>query len=66
MSQSVTVRKLETVPPSRRVRHFDELDEREQSLFASAAAGRYQCREAESLGPGDVVVFTEYYEVVAC
>jgi hypothetical protein len=65
MPESVTVTKVDS-PSGKRVRHFDELDETEQTMLAAVASGSTQCGQATTLTRGDVVVFTDYYEVVGC
>jgi hypothetical protein len=66
MTESVTVARVDAVRGGGRVRHFDELDDASQRLVADAAGGRKRCVDAPGLDHGDVVVFTEYYEVVGC
>ena len=66
MAESVTVARVDAVRGAERVRHFDELDDESQRLVADAAGGRKRCVDAPGLDHGDVVVFTEYYEVVGC
>lgn len=54
---------LEAVPPAeaREVRHFDQLDDREQHAFLQM----YRGNEPTSvpLNAGEIVVFTEYFRV---
>ncbi|MFB6154436.1 MAG: hypothetical protein ABEJ22_00970 [Haloferacaceae archaeon] len=68
MAKTVTVTRVDGTPADGqgRVRHFDELDEADQTMLAAIANGYAQCGEASALTRGDVVVFTDYYEVVDC
>ena len=65
MAGTVTVKKVDS-PSGGRVRHFDELGDAEQTMLAAVASGYAQCSESSTLARGDVVVFTDYYEVVDC
>jgi hypothetical protein len=66
MSKSVAVARVDGETVSGRVHHFDELDDEAQRLVADAAAGHVRCVDAPALDRGDLVVFTDYFEVVGC
>lgn len=63
---SMTVVPPEDVPVDARVVHFDELDDPAQDrVVARAAHGVDTGPLPEGLEAGDVVVFTDYFRVVA-
>jgi len=64
-NRRMRLRRTGTVPPDARVRHYDELDE-ETKVAVSELAGEPQTApETGDLDDGDVVKFTDYYEVRA-
>ncbi|WP_435127855.1 hypothetical protein [Halobaculum sp. D14] len=60
---TLTLRPAEAVPEKATVRHVDQLSEGELEAVADMADG--EKRRTPGLQPGDVVVFTSYYRVVA-
>ena len=62
-NKRIRVRRVGLIPDGARVRHFDELDEDAQ-IAVRELAGRPQTgRERTDLDDGDVVKFTEYYQI---
>ncbi len=59
------LRRTGTVPADARVRHYDELDEETQVAVSELAGRPRTAPEAGDLDDGDVVKFTDYYEVRA-
>lgn len=61
------LRQLDSVPADATVHHYDELDEPTQSAISSAVgSGRaFSPEDSARVGPGDVVVFTGYFQVSA-
>jgi len=57
------LRRTGRVPPDARVRHYDELDDEEQSVVRELAGEPWTAPEIGDLGDGDVVKFTDYYQV---
>jgi hypothetical protein len=59
------LRRLTTVPQDARVHHYDELDERTQTAVAVAveSGGAFSPEPSARVAPGDVVVYTDYFEV---
>jgi hypothetical protein len=51
------------IQPGARVRHFDELDEDAQNLVSDLAGRPQTVPEAADLEDGDVVIYTDYYQV---
>ncbi|MFC4357490.1 hypothetical protein ACFO0N_05935 [Halobium salinum] len=63
---SMTVVEPADVPVDARVVHFDELDDAAQDrVVARAASGTDVGPLPDGLEAGDVVVFTDYFRVVA-
>ena len=59
-----TARRLESVDPTRNVRHVDQLEPDElEALLALVGTDASIPVEASPLEPGDVIVFTDYYGV---
>jgi hypothetical protein len=59
------LRRTGTIPAGARVRHYDELDEETQVAVSEIAGRPRTAPETEDLDDGDVVKFTDYYEVRA-
>ena len=61
------LRQLDSVPSDATVHHYDELDESTQTALSSAVGGgrAFSPGASARLGPGDVVVFTGYFQVSA-
>lgn len=59
-ARSRRLRRVEWVPPSADVKHFDELDHDRQRRFLALLEGE----DVEPRFSADVVVFTDYYAVV--
>jgi hypothetical protein len=61
------LRQLDSVPADATVHHYDELDEPTQTAISSAVDGgrAFSPDESARVGPGDVVVFTGYFQVSA-
>jgi hypothetical protein len=53
------------IPSDARVCHYDELDEETQVTVRELAGRPQTAPEADDLDDGDVVKFTDYYEVRA-
>ncbi|XVH32188.1 hypothetical protein ACNS7O_03120 [Haloferacaceae archaeon DSL9] len=64
-SSVVSIEPVETLSAETSVRHYDELDERTQaSLWRLVSEPADEVTTADiRLDPGDVVVFTEYFEI---
>ncbi|GAB3694189.1 hypothetical protein [Halorubrum pallidum] len=61
----IRIRRVGLIPDDTRVRHFDELDEDAQ-VAVRELAGRPQTGQAlGDLDDGDVVKFTDYYQIRA-
>ncbi|ELZ47132.1 hypothetical protein C464_09382 [Halorubrum coriense DSM 10284] len=45
------------------MRHYDELDEEEQSVVRELAGEPWTAPEIGDLDDGDVVKFTDYYQI---
>jgi len=59
------LRRTEWIRPDARVRHFDELSDRTQDAVFEIADEPRTVPEAADLEDGDVVKFTDYYQVRA-
>jgi hypothetical protein len=59
------LRRTGWIPPGARVRHYDELGEEAQVLVRELAGRPATAPETSDLKDGDVVVFTDYYQVRA-
>ncbi|EMA66921.1 hypothetical protein C461_09192 [Halorubrum aidingense JCM 13560] len=59
------LRRTGRVPTDARVRHYDELDEDTQVAVLELAGRPRTAPETGDLDDGDVVKFTDYYEVRA-
>ncbi|MDZ5811889.1 hypothetical protein U4E84_11105 [Halorubrum sp. AD140] len=59
------LRRTGHVPPDARVRHFDELNEDEQNMVSELAGRPWTAPETGDLDDGDVVKFTDYYQIRA-
>ena len=57
------LRRTGRVPPDARVRHYDELDDDEQGIVRELADVPWTAPETGDLADGDVVKFTDYYQV---
>ncbi len=57
------LRRTGRIPPDAEVRHFDELGDGTQAVVAELAGRPLTAPEPRDLDDGDVVKFTEYYEV---
>jgi hypothetical protein len=59
------LRQLDTVPADATVHHYDELDEPTQSAISSAVGSgqAFSPDDSARVDPGDVVVFTGYFQV---
>jgi hypothetical protein len=64
-NRRMRLRRTGLVPPDARVRHYDELDEETQVTVRELAGRPQTAPEADDLDDGDVVKFTDYYEVRA-
>ncbi|WP_237561678.1 hypothetical protein [Halorubrum halophilum] len=64
-NKSMRLRRTGVVPSDARVRHYDELDEETQVTVRELAGRPQTAPEADDLDDGDVVKFTDYYEVRA-
>ncbi|WP_241686231.1 hypothetical protein [Halorubrum amylolyticum] len=64
-NRRMRLRRTGTVPADARVRHYDELDEETQVAVSELAGRPRTAPEAGDLDDGDVVKFTDYYEVRA-
>lgn len=51
------------IDPDTRIRHYDQLTDRGQQAVAAAVRSRRTSIRAPKLSTGDVVRFTDYYEV---
>ena len=61
--QRVRLRRTGRVPSDARVRHYDELDEEEQGVVRELAGRPWTAPETGELDDGDVVKFTDYYQI---
>ncbi|WP_241997192.1 hypothetical protein [Halorubrum sp. SD626R] len=61
----IRVRRVGLIPDDARVRHFDELDEDAQAAVSELAGRPRTGRETGDLDDGDVVKFTDYYQIRA-
>lgn len=59
------LRRTGSVPPDARVVHIDELSDRSQQAVVEVAGRPQTVPETADLDDGDVVKFTEYYQVRA-
>ncbi|WP_174811935.1 hypothetical protein [Salinadaptatus halalkaliphilus] len=60
----MTVRPVESVPPTATVRHVDQLEADALEAFLELVSGnRSRDVDETTLEPGEVVVFTEYYRL---
>ncbi|MDB2244385.1 hypothetical protein PM076_04105 [Halorubrum ezzemoulense] len=59
------LRRTGRVPADARVRHYDELDDDEQEIVRELADEPQTAPETGDLDDGDVVKFTDYYQVRA-
>ncbi|WP_239638611.1 hypothetical protein [Halorubrum saccharovorum] len=59
------LRRTGIIPADARVRHYDELDEETQVTVRELAGRPRTAPEVNDLDDGDVVKFTDYYEVRA-
>ncbi len=57
------LRRTGLIPPDTRVRHYDELSEEAQVLVRELAGRPETAPETGELDDGDVVKFTDYYQV---
>jgi len=57
------LRRTGRIPPEARVRHYDELGENAQILVSELAGRPRTAPETGDLDDGDVVKFTDYYQV---
>jgi len=64
-NRRMRLRRTGTIPAGARVRHYDELDEETQVAVSEIAGRPRTAPETEDLDDGDVVKFTDYYEVRA-
>lgn len=51
------------IPPDARVRHYDQLSDDTQATVAALANGSWTAPESADLDDGDVVKFTDYYQI---
>lgn len=65
VNKQIRLRRTGRVPEDARVRHYDELDEETQVAVRKLAGRPRTGPETGSLADGDVVKFTEYYQVRA-
>jgi hypothetical protein len=63
--RQIRLRRTGRVPVDARVRHYDELDEDTQVAIRELAGRPRTAPETGDLDDGDVVKFTDYYEVRA-
>ena len=61
----IRLRRTGRIPADAEVRHYDELAEETQVAITELAGGPWTAPETGDLDDGDVVKFTEYYEVRA-
>jgi len=61
----IRIRRVGLIPEGARVRHFDELDEDAQAAVSELAGRPRTGRETSDLDDGDVVKFTDYYQIRA-
>ena len=59
------LRRTGSIPEHARVRHFDELSEDTQNAVFEAAGRPYTVPRTADLDDGDIVKFTDYYQVRA-
>ncbi|WP_234699161.1 hypothetical protein [Halorubrum sp. LN27] len=64
-NRRMRLRRTGLIPSDTRVRHYDELDEEAQATVRELAGRPQTAPEADDLDDGDVVKFTDYYEVRA-
>ncbi|MFC6887615.1 hypothetical protein [Halorubrum trueperi] len=64
-NRRIRLRRTGRVPADARVRHYDELAEETQVAIREVAEGPWTIPETGDLDDGDVVKFTDYYEVRA-
>jgi hypothetical protein len=57
------LRRTGWIQPGARVRHYDELDEDAQNLVSELAGRPQTVPETGNLVDGDVVIYTDYYQV---
>lgn len=63
VGRRVRLRRTGRVPPEARVRHYDELDDDEQGVVRELAGKPWTAPATGDLDDGDVVKFTDYYQV---
>ena len=61
--RKVRLRRTGRIPSDARVRHYDELDDDEQSVVRELAGAPWTAPEVGDLDDGDVVKFTDYYRI---
>ena len=61
--RQVRLRRTGRIPSDARVRHYDELDDEEQSVVRELAGEPWTAPEIGDLDDGDVVKFTDYYQI---
>jgi hypothetical protein len=61
--RQVRLRRTGRIPPDACVRHYDELSEDEQHVVRELAGEPWTAPEIGDLDDGDVVKFTDYYQV---
>ncbi len=64
-NRRMRLRRTGIIPADARVRHYDELGEETQVTVRELAGRPRTAPEADDLDDGDVVKFTDYYEVRA-
>ncbi|WP_226929130.1 MULTISPECIES: hypothetical protein [Halorubrum] len=64
-NRRMRLRRTGRVPADTTVRHFDELADETQAVVAELADGPWTVPETTDLDDGDVVKYTEYFEVRA-
>ena len=63
--RQIRIRRAGLIPDDARVRHFDELDEDAQAAVSELAGRPQTGQEPTDLDDGDVVKFTDYYQIRA-
>ncbi|WP_241430990.1 hypothetical protein [Halorubrum kocurii] len=64
-NRRMRLRRTGIVPSDARVRHYDELEEETQVAVRELAGRPRTAPETDDLDDGDVVKFTDYYQVRA-
>lgn len=64
-NRCMRLRRTGRIPADARVRHYDELDEETQIAVSELAGRPRTAPETQDLDDGDVVKFTDYYQVRA-